>query len=62
MSQHRAEYWSERVIAVHVAESLGCPWSLCARWVQQHEIDTGPVAGVTSEERDELTRLPGGGK
>jgi transposase len=57
VSQHRTEYSSERAIHVQVAESLGVSRESVRRWVQQHEVDTGVVAGVTSEERDELRRL-----
>jgi transposase len=57
VSQHRTEYSSERAIHVQVAESLGVSRESVRRWVQRHEVDTGVVAGVTSEERDELRRL-----
>jgi transposase len=55
--EHRAEYSSERAVVVHVAESLGVSRESERRWVAQHQIDSGVVAGVTSDEREELRRL-----
>ncbi|MFF7234702.1 transposase [Streptomyces sioyaensis] len=57
VTQHRSEYSTERAVHVQVAESLGVSRESVRRWVAQHEIDTGVIAGVTSDEREELKRL-----
>ncbi|MGW6412654.1 transposase [Streptomyces vinaceus] len=55
--EHRSEYSTGRAVHVQVAESLGVSRESVRRWVAQHEVDAGQVAGVTSGEREELRRL-----
>ncbi len=57
VTQHRAEYSSERAVHIQVAESLGVSRESVRRWVMQHEIDNGQAAGVSTDEREELRRL-----
>ncbi|MFE1411646.1 transposase [Streptomyces sp. NPDC058746] len=42
---------------VQVAESLGVSRESVRRWVMQYEVDAGQVAGVSTDEREELRRL-----
>ncbi|MEU5547913.1 hypothetical protein AB0G85_37340 [Streptomyces sioyaensis] len=58
VTEHRSEYSVERALHVQVAESLGVSRESVRRRVTQHEIDTGVAAGVSSDEREELKRLP----
>lgn len=46
----------ERTIA-DVARSLGIVESNLGNWVKQARVDRGELAGLTTEERAELTRL-----
>ncbi|MEV7004001.1 transposase [Streptomyces sp. NPDC093982] len=57
MTEHRSEYSCERALHVQVAESLGVSRESVRRWVMQHEIDAGQVAGVSTDEREEPRRL-----
>ncbi|WP_197519595.1 transposase [Pseudonocardia sp. HH130630-07] len=57
MTEHRSAYSTERAVHVQVAESLGVSRESVRRWVSQHDVDTGVVAGVTSDDREELRRL-----
>ena len=40
-----------------VAQDLGVSCDTLAGWLRQHEIDTGQRDGLTTSEREELTRL-----
>jgi transposase-like protein len=57
VTEHRAEYSSERALHIQVADSLGVSRESVRRWVTQHEIDSGRAAGVSTDEREELRRL-----
>jgi transposase-like protein len=57
VTEHRSEYSSERALHVQVAESLGSSRESVRRWVMQHEVNAGQVAGVSTDEREELRRL-----
>ncbi len=57
VTEHRSEYSSETQIRSQVAESLGVSQESVRRWVQQHQVDTGMIGGVTTEEREEIRRL-----
>ncbi|ALE83325.1 transposase (plasmid) [Pseudonocardia sp. HH130630-07] len=57
VTEHRSAYSTERAVHVQVAESLGVSRESVRRWVSQHDVDTGVVAGVTSDDREELRRL-----
>ena len=57
VTEHRSAYSTERAVHVHVAESLGVSRESVRRWMSQHDVDTGVVAGVTSDDREELRRL-----
>ncbi|MFG3208102.1 IS3 family transposase [Streptomyces sp. NPDC048192] len=57
VTEHRAEYSSERALHIQVADSLGVSRESVRRWVTQHEIDSGQAAGVSTDEREELRRL-----
>ncbi|RUQ02176.1 hypothetical protein D8M34_18400 [Microbacterium sp. HSID17254] len=57
VTEHRSAYSTERAVHGQVAESLGVSRESVRRWVSQHDVDTGVVAGVTSDDREELRRL-----
>ncbi|KOG53702.1 transposase [Streptomyces virginiae] len=57
VTEHRSEYSSERAVHIQVADSLGVSRESVRRWVMQYEVDAGQVAGVTSDDREELRRL-----
>jgi transposase len=42
---------------VSVAEKIGCTAETLRRWVRQAERDAGTREGLTTDEREELTRL-----
>ncbi|NUS30338.1 MAG: hypothetical protein HOV92_39880 [Streptomyces sp.] len=57
VTQHGAEYSSERAVHIQVAESLGVPPGSVRRGVMQHGIDNGQAVGFNTDEREELRRL-----
>ncbi|MGW8356499.1 transposase [Streptomyces wedmorensis] len=57
VTEHRSEYSSERALHIQVADSLGVSRESVRRWVMQYEVDAGQVAGVSTDDREELRRL-----
>ena len=55
--EHAAEYSSQWAAIRSVAEKVGCTVETLRRWVRQVERDTGQRPGLTTSEREELTRL-----
>jgi transposase len=53
----RLAFESGRPIA-HVAKDVGLPRETLRKRVRQAEIDTGRREGLTTEEREEIRRLP----
>lgn len=45
VTEHRAEYSSERALHIQVAVSLGVSREPVRRWVMQYEVDAGQAAG-----------------
>jgi transposase-like protein len=54
--EHRGEYDSEWEAMVSIAEKIGCSAETLRKWVRQTEVDSGRRGGLTSEERDRITR------
>ena len=54
---HRHEYPSQWATIRSVAEKLGCTTEALRRWVRQGERDAGRRPGLSTIDRDELTRL-----
>ena len=54
---HRHEYPSQWATIRSVAEKLGCTTEALRRWVRQGERDAGRRPGLSTTDRDELTRL-----
>ena len=50
-------YRSSKKLVPKVAEELGISSESLRRWIRQHEVDSGEREGLTTEEREELTRL-----
>jgi hypothetical protein len=60
VTEHRSEYSSERALHVQVAESLGISRESVRRWVMQHEVDAGQVAGVSHGRAGGTAQAAGG--
>ena len=54
---HTAEHPSQWAAIRSIAEKLGCRVEALRRWVRQAERDAGKRPGLTTNEREELTRL-----
>jgi len=55
--EHRDEYESEWAAITSISEKFGCSSETLRSWVRREERDSGLRAGVTSDQREELTML-----
>ncbi len=61
VTEHRQEYPSMTAAAEAVSRQLGLGRETVRGWVVQADVDAGCRDGVTSEELEEIKKLPGRG-
>jgi transposase len=57
VQEHLQDYPSQTAAALAVAKQLGLGRETVRRWVVQAEIDDGHRDGLTSEEREQISKL-----
>ena len=55
--EHGPEHASQWAAMTSIASKIGCTTETLRNWVRQAERDAGQRAGLTTDERAELTRL-----
>jgi len=55
--EHGPEHTSQWAAITSIASKIGCTGETLRNWVRQAERDAGQRAGLTTDERTELTRL-----
>ena len=55
--EHGPEHASQWAAIASIASKIGCTGETLRKWVRQAERDAGLRAGLTTDERAELTRL-----
>ena len=55
--EHRNEYPSLWAAVESIAPKIGCVPQTLLKWVQQHEVDTGVRAGITTAESERIKAL-----
>jgi transposase-like protein len=55
--EHRGEYPSLWAAIESIAPKIGCVAQTLHEWVRRHEVDSGTLAGISSDERERIKAL-----